>query len=301
MARPKKETVDYFPHFVTSGKTLFILESNFGNDGYAFWFKLLELLGQTKKHYYDCNNTPAWRFLLAKTRVSEVSATEMLNILAELDAIDKELWKNRIIWSQNFVNNIEDSYKKRKAAVPKKPLIPKTDSFCDRNPSADGVSIDEKPQIKVNDIKLNESKVVVKERTESIAKIIDFYCESIGKLNTNATANDFQTAKEFLESGIPVEIIIEGIRQSVTNAKSKVYSLKYCEGKVKDLWEIEKVKQSGIVVKASDKKPTKRTFNNFKGRTYDTKKLEEALLARTRKETITDEEFEKLREERKSK
>lgn len=45
MARPKKQTVDYFPHFVKGGRTIFILENKFGNDGYAFWFKLLEILG----------------------------------------------------------------------------------------------------------------------------------------------------------------------------------------------------------------------------------------------------------------
>jgi len=46
MARPNKQGVDYFPHFVNHGKTMFILEEKFGNNGYAFWFKLLELLGK---------------------------------------------------------------------------------------------------------------------------------------------------------------------------------------------------------------------------------------------------------------
>ena len=36
MARPKKQTVDYFPHFVKGGRTIFILENKFGNDGYAY-------------------------------------------------------------------------------------------------------------------------------------------------------------------------------------------------------------------------------------------------------------------------
>ena len=45
MARPAKTSVDYFPHMAHSGKTIAILEARWGNDGYAFWFKLLELLG----------------------------------------------------------------------------------------------------------------------------------------------------------------------------------------------------------------------------------------------------------------
>ena len=49
MARPAKLTVDYFPHIINQGKTIFIIENNYGNDGYAFWFKLLELLGATDR------------------------------------------------------------------------------------------------------------------------------------------------------------------------------------------------------------------------------------------------------------
>ena len=48
MARPRKQTVDYFPHYCKCGRTIFILENRFGNDGYAFWFKLLEILGDDR-------------------------------------------------------------------------------------------------------------------------------------------------------------------------------------------------------------------------------------------------------------
>ena len=36
LARPTKQTVDYFPHFVDDGKTKFILQNLYGNDGYSF-------------------------------------------------------------------------------------------------------------------------------------------------------------------------------------------------------------------------------------------------------------------------
>ncbi|MGK0841011.1 hypothetical protein ACRE5W_28210, partial [Klebsiella pneumoniae] len=71
MARPKKQTVDYFPHYVNSGKTLFILEKRYENNGYAFWFKVLELLGSTNGHIIDSRNPDEWEFLLAKTLVSD--------------------------------------------------------------------------------------------------------------------------------------------------------------------------------------------------------------------------------------
>jgi len=123
MARPKKMTVEYFPHFVHSGKTLFVLETNFGNNGYAFWFKLLELLGQTEFHLFDCGNSANWRFLLAKTRVDEQTATEIINTLVDLDAIDRDFWQEKKIYSENFVQNISDVYKKRAVPLPTKEHI----------------------------------------------------------------------------------------------------------------------------------------------------------------------------------
>ena len=123
MARPKKQKVEYFPHFVSSGRTIFILENNYGNDGYAFWFKLLEILGDSEGHYYDCNNAANWQFLLAKTKVSEVSAEKIINTLIELEQIDKELWENKIIWVQNFVDNLSELYRKRATNIPQKPIL----------------------------------------------------------------------------------------------------------------------------------------------------------------------------------
>ena len=64
MGRPGKIIVDYFPHVTQPGKTMSILESGWGNDGYAFWFKLLELLGTTHGFCYDCHNPSDWEYLL---------------------------------------------------------------------------------------------------------------------------------------------------------------------------------------------------------------------------------------------
>jgi len=113
MARPQKATVDYFPHYVASGKTMYTLEAKWGNDGYAFWFKLLETLGQSEQHFIDCENVADWQFLLAKTRVSEVIANEILDMLAKLDAIDRDLWQFRIIRSNNFIRNLVVLYSRR--------------------------------------------------------------------------------------------------------------------------------------------------------------------------------------------
>jgi uncharacterized phage protein (TIGR02220 family) len=162
MARPKKQTVDYFPHIIKQGKTMTILESKFGNDGYAFWFKLLEILGSTEGHSYRYENPTDIEFLCAKTNVSREKAEEILNLLADLDAIDKKCWENNIIWSDNFIENVADVYSKRSCGVPQKPVFdtdnPNDKEFSNQKPESKEVSGDENPQSKLKESKLKESK-----------------------------------------------------------------------------------------------------------------------------------------------
>ena len=125
MGRPTKENVDYYPHYVKSGRTVFILESKYGNDGYAFWFKLLELLGDSEGHFYDCSIPNNWAYLLAKTCCNEYTAKEIINTLLSLGKIDKELWEGgQIIWCQKFVDNVSNVYKMRRVEAPVRPTLP---------------------------------------------------------------------------------------------------------------------------------------------------------------------------------
>ena len=121
MARPKKQTVDYFPHYCNGSRSLFILQSQHGNDGYAFWFKLLQILGKTEGHVFDYNNPDNWLFLITETHVPEDKAAAILETLATVGSIDKELWHQKIIWSQNFVDNVADVYMRRKVEKPLRP------------------------------------------------------------------------------------------------------------------------------------------------------------------------------------
>jgi len=150
MARPQKRTVDYFPHYVNNGKTLLILQNEFGNDGYAFWFKLLSLLCKTDGQVYDYNNYAEWRLLLAETNVSEDNCDKLLQLLSDLGAIDKDLYLQKIIWVQNLIDNLADVYRRRgDGSIPEKPVI------VNKNP----VNVDRNPQTKLNKTKLNKTKL----------------------------------------------------------------------------------------------------------------------------------------------
>lgn len=148
MARPQKRTVDYFPHYATSGKTLLILKNEFGNDGYAFWFQLLSLLCRTDGQVYDYNNTASWRLLLAETSVSDITATEILRLLYDINAIDRKLYLHKIIWVQNLVDNLGLVYSRRQnGSKPIKPII-------DGNNAVDA---NNNTQTKLNNTKLNKT------------------------------------------------------------------------------------------------------------------------------------------------
>lgn len=121
MTRPRKDVVDYFPHYCVHKSTMFILEQRYGNDGYAFWFKLLEQLGSTEGHFIDCNDQMQWEFLQAKTRIAGDICAEIIGTLCRLKAIDAELWEKRIIWSDNFIKQVAEVYRNRRKPVPAKP------------------------------------------------------------------------------------------------------------------------------------------------------------------------------------
>jgi len=164
MARPFKQTVDYFPHYsnASSSKTLYILESKFGNDGYAFWFKLLELLANSAGHVYDVRNPIAWEFLLAKTRIDDDKAGKIMQLLVDLNAIDSELWVERLIWVQNLVDNIADAYRNRKTDIPLRPSINSKKPVCTKVTVVNnGVSDVRNTHTKLNYTKLNNNNFAI--------------------------------------------------------------------------------------------------------------------------------------------
>lgn len=152
MARPTQNTIDYFSHDCNHKQTMYILENKYKNDGYAFWFKLLESLGSAPNHFLDLNDEIACEFLAAKTNLDWSSCDEILTLLAKINAICPNLWAKKIVWCQKFVDRMSLVYSKRKRELPSKP------SFCDGNVSIASVSVTETPQSKVNESKVNESK-----------------------------------------------------------------------------------------------------------------------------------------------
>lgn len=157
MARPQKNSVDYFPHDAgaSDSDTLTILQGRWGNDGYAFWFRLLEKLAGSDGHFIDCRNPVKWQLLLAKTQLSAEIGEEIMATLTELEAIDGELWKHRVIWCENLVKNIASVYVNRKKELPARPVITGSNPITTNN---NPITTTDNTQSRVNDSKENYSK-----------------------------------------------------------------------------------------------------------------------------------------------
>ena len=148
MARKLRDTATYFPHYAdaSAGDTLTALQSQYQNDGYAFWFRLLERLASADGHYIDLRNEAKYRTLAAKMYVDVQTADGIMAILVETEAIDSALWQHKVVWCQNLVNNLADIYRNRRREIPQRPAIIEkdgittvvTDNYTVTTPENDG-------------------------------------------------------------------------------------------------------------------------------------------------------------------
>ena len=114
MARPQRNSVDYFPFLCDEGTKMYYIEETYGNDGFATFIKLLRELAKTDFHYLDLSKKTTLMYLSAKCKVSTETLNAIISDLVELDKFDKELWQeNQIIWCQDFIDSIQDAYNKR--------------------------------------------------------------------------------------------------------------------------------------------------------------------------------------------
>ena len=114
MARPERMNVDYFPHYIADGKKMYIIEDLYGNDGYATWYKLLEILAKTDNHWIDLDDEANRMYVSAKCKIDQKKLLEIVESIVKLGEFNPELWKEcKVIWSDKFMDSIQDAYKRR--------------------------------------------------------------------------------------------------------------------------------------------------------------------------------------------
>ena len=109
-------------------------------------------------------------------------ATDILDTLAEIGAIDAELWANKIVWSDHFVSNLGPVFERRKSEAPQKPglRLPKPEqnehclSFGANNsgePALIPTETDKVEETKVEETKAKETKAEERDGEEPHARV----------------------------------------------------------------------------------------------------------------------------------
>ena len=116
MARPRKEGMDYFPHDVhaANDKKVEALRMLYGNDGYAFFFILLENIYQEPNFELDISDAETIQILCRKTEVTPEKFNSMLETALKRDCFDRESYEQRgVLTSSGIKKRAEVVVKKR--------------------------------------------------------------------------------------------------------------------------------------------------------------------------------------------
>ncbi len=180
MARPEKNTVEYFPFLCDEGKKMFYIEETYGNDGFSTFIKILRELAKTDFHYLDLSKKTTLMFLSAKCKISTKTLESIINDLVDLDKFDKNLWiENKVIWCQDFIDSIQDAYNKRKnKCITYDGLLQHLCSLGVRKPNKSKSVVVINPQTILEETKL---KKTIENRMSEFENSLQIYLKEFGK------------------------------------------------------------------------------------------------------------------------
>jgi len=97
MARPRKKGLDYFPHDTdaVNDEKIEALRALYGNDGYAFYFILLERIYRTENVELDIKTEEMKRILARKIQISKQKFEKMLLTAFEFELFDRKEFEER--------------------------------------------------------------------------------------------------------------------------------------------------------------------------------------------------------------
>lgn len=192
MGRYAKINADAFLHKCHHGNRMRFLESRYGNDGYAIWFKILETLTHNDYHYINLSSQlkldlfadfciPVFYkdFYKEKFKDQTELFLSVVHEMVRLEIIDEQLWQHRIIWSQELVDSLSHIYQKRENSTPTisqiRDLLSISDTEINISTPNNGINGVKKTTRK------KERKKDIKERKADFVKILNEYVPTYGK------------------------------------------------------------------------------------------------------------------------
>jgi hypothetical protein len=104
MARPQKEGMDYFPHDTdaSSDEKVEAMRILYGNDGYAFYFILLERIYRTPAFELVVSDAETRQILARKVEVTPQKFEEMLATALKRGCFDAAAYAERGVLKRGF-------------------------------------------------------------------------------------------------------------------------------------------------------------------------------------------------------
>lgn len=123
MGRPRKEGMDYFPHDVdaVADEKIEMMRSMYGNDGYAFYFILLERIYRSDRAEIDISSEVMVKALAKKIMVTPNRLKKMMDTSVEVELFCKENFEKRKILTSDGIkkrflqiNSMRDKWRENK-------------------------------------------------------------------------------------------------------------------------------------------------------------------------------------------
>lgn len=287
LPRPHKEGLDYFPHDTdaTSDEKLEAMRALHGNDGYAFYFILLERIYRTSNGELDISNISKKAAIVSKVGVSLEKFNAMLRDAFELELFDKAIYEQKCCITSNGIRKRVGEVKKLREKWRKKKEV-----FLGENKADNSME---------NGQKTPERKGNKEEEQEHVGKVFQFYQKNIGLI----TPFQAEVIGQYLDEGMEPDMIIavmqDGIGMDVPWKWIEKVLANCDKSNIKTLvqYEAKKVeKQRKRDEKGNKSQGGKPTFNNFKNRSYDPEILKKWLLIKDR-DDVPQEEKDKVYKE----
>ena len=200
MGRPIKEGMDYFPHDTdaSNDEKIEALQALYKNDGYAFYFKLLERIYRNKNAELDISNPAILASVISKIGVSKELFFEILETAFSLNCLDRNAYEQRKVLTSYGIKRRAEEVESMRERWRKRKEKPRVSSvvFPAENSEETGESKEKKSKVKES-------------------KYINYY---INNINPVASPIEIEKLCDW-ENDLPEDVICLAIEKAVEQNK----------------------------------------------------------------------------------